>query len=92
MASLSCQRWNPNAAGGIGFARMAGRGTGTFRRSRLVRVPGAVTPTTIVRVDSATQPRNMGLAHAIQDGERLFVLEARLPKNRRAGARAESRR
>jgi len=51
-----------------------------------------MTPTTIVRVDSATQPRNMGLAHAIQDGERLFVLEARLPKNRRAGARGENRR
>ncbi|HXQ24572.1 MAG TPA: hypothetical protein VN812_23020 [Candidatus Acidoferrales bacterium] len=34
-------------------------------------------PTTIIGVDCAAQPGNTGLAHALQDGERLIVLEAR---------------
>jgi len=36
-----------------------------------------VRPTTIIGVDCAAQPGNTGLAHALQDGERLIVLEAR---------------
>jgi len=58
-------------ARGIGFARMVGRGTGTSRWSRPVRVAGAVRPTTIVGVECAAQPEDTGLAQARHDGETL---------------------